>query len=201
MTGSADKRSFTSWKLELIDAMTCDEEMREIDRLVGVRIMQHASSKTGCANPSLRRIAAQLGKGYATVKRSAARLVEKHQWFERFRPTRTAEYVYRVNEEKALHVLDAKAQREDQARDALRVEKEEMFNRLRGLNREPSRGLKLDTPEGSNRDNHEGSPVSPEHLRENYLQEHLNTGREGDGFTLHGESKEGSPYAKATGGW
>ncbi|KFB10488.1 hypothetical protein EL18_01523 [Nitratireductor basaltis] len=193
-------RSFTAWKLELIDAITCDKQLAHIDRVVGVRIVQHINRRTREANPSLARIAAQVGISIKTAKRSAARLCHKEcRWFARARPSRTAGYVYRVNDAKALHVLDAKAMREDQAKELLRGEKREMWQRLRGDSLVPSRGYVSEHLEGTNGDNCEGTPLSPEHLAKNHLQEHHHSGSEGNGYSLHREAVSNS-YAAASRG-
>ncbi len=52
-------RNFTSWKLDILDAMSCDTALDDVDKVVAFRVMQHINAKTRDANPSLHRIAAQ----------------------------------------------------------------------------------------------------------------------------------------------
>lgn len=162
-------RSFTSWKLDIMDAITSDPNVCHIDSRVAFRILQHVRAKTRSANPSVTRIAAQIGVSPLTVKRSLKRLCDPDgacHWLDRHRKTRVTTYSYRVCEDRLRDVLDAKTYREERARDEA-IEKRERQNEVSDMT---PREVSTDACyEVSNDDVCEVSAVIPEHLRDNYL--------------------------------
>ena len=195
-TTKEERRSFTSWKMDVIDALSCDGELKPpIDRLVAIRILQHVNRETKTANVSMVRIAAQLNVSVDTVKRSVARLAKKHNWLDRARLSRLSEYTYRFNDRKISGILDAKLLREEAAASAMKDRKERLFESAAMPPREDQRGGKTIRDEVANSYESEVAEMPPKHLRDNYLQEHLQSqGSEGSDSNAYARAK-GKAYA------
>jgi DNA-binding PadR family transcriptional regulator len=180
-----EKRSFTSWKLEVLDAIHSDIRTgkRKKDKteklLIGPQvkcvaywIMHHVNQKTMTANPSMDRLAAQCGVSRFTVSDCIDRLVFAG-WLEASREARTGNNIYRFNDEIVLDLIDARKQREDEAREVMSE---------RRLTAHLARMRRLDVEVSPHRDveelQHHDVEVSldydvevspPEHLSLNYL--------------------------------
>ena len=75
-------RSFTSWKLDMIDAATFDDRLKPIDRLVLIRVIQHVNILSRLAWPSHQRIAAQIGTHPDTASKITSR-IELAGWLKK----------------------------------------------------------------------------------------------------------------------
>lgn len=71
-----ERRSFSSWKLTVLEAMSVAVDLTDMDFRVAFRIMQHVNGRTRLAWPSVARLAAQLGKSEDRVRASTKRLAE-----------------------------------------------------------------------------------------------------------------------------
>jgi predicted transcriptional regulator len=162
-------QSFTSWKLDVIDAMACDPDLEDIDFRVAFRLMQHVNARTKDAHPSIERIAAQLGVHRDTVRRSIDRMCDEtgnRHWLSRVRYSRTEPYVYSFVTERLNRVIDGKLAREDCARETSQERKRMRFEVARKQPREVAR---LQCPEVARVQSPEVAAVQPKHLRNNHL--------------------------------
>ncbi|MCF3638722.1 helix-turn-helix domain-containing protein [Rhizobium sp. TRM95111] len=165
----AEVQSFTSWKLDIIDAMSCDAQLDDIDFRVAFRMMQHVNAKTRDAHPSLERLAAQLGVHRDTVMRSLNRMCDPNggrQWLSRRRNSRIESYCYSFVTDRLNAVIDGKLQREDQARETAQQRRRQ---RLEVARKQPRDVAPLQSPEVANVQSPEVAPLQPKHLTENYL--------------------------------
>lgn len=187
-----ETKSFTSWKLDILDAMSCDPNVDPIDFRVAFRVMQHVNARTRDAHPSLERIAAQLGVHRDTVMRSIKRLSDLEggrHWISRSRTSRTEAYFYTFMSDRLTAVLDGKIDREERARD-LSVEKKRRRFEVAALQRREV--ANLHTPEVANVHVHDVAGEQPKHLTKNYLN------RTPDYSSYE---KEGNSYARARDGY
>lgn len=162
-------QSFTSWKLDMLDAMSCDPSLDDIDFRVAFRLMQHMNRRSRDANPSLERLAAQIGVSRDTVRRSLNRMTDMRGnrfWIIRERESRTETYSYSFRTERVDGVLDAKADREEQAKDALR---ERRARRSEVAHMQPREVANGSICEVANDHTREVAAVQPKHLSWNYL--------------------------------
>lgn len=115
-----ERRSFTSKKLDVLDAMSCDPNVTAQDFVVAFRVMQHINARTGQANPSYERIAAQIGVSRDTVMRSINKLSDERyasKWLNRRRSSRTETYVYSFDTTRMDDVIDARNDRVERAKE------------------------------------------------------------------------------------
>ncbi|RNC93921.1 MAG: hypothetical protein ED558_13815 [Oricola sp.] len=134
----ADDQSFTSWKLSIIDAVSCDPNVTDMDFRVAYRIMQHVNRESRVAHVTMDRLAAQLDVSRDTIMRSVRRLQGKAdprrddhrptQWIEAKRASRTSPYFYRFTDRAMNAVLDGKVEREDGAKARLRSRKQSLHD-------------------------------------------------------------------------
>ncbi len=165
----AEVQSFTSWKLDILDAISCDTELQDIDARVAFRLMQHINAKTRDAHPSLERLAAQIGVHRDTVKRSLGRMCDPNggrHWLNRTRTNRTATYFYSFVTDRLNSVFDGKLDREEKAREAAQERK---LNRLEVARVHPRDVAPVQSHEVAAMHSHEVARVHPKHLPENYL--------------------------------
>lgn len=162
-------KSFTSWKLDILDAMSCDTALEAIDKVVAFRVMQHINAKSRDANPSLTRIAAQMGVHRDTVKRSLDRLCDprggKH-WMNRNRSSRTEAYSYEFVTNRMNLVIDGKIAREDKAKEEAAEKKR---NRLEVARKQPREVAGVRSHEVAPVHSGEVAGVHPKHLLNNHL--------------------------------
>ncbi|EUB95590.1 hypothetical protein PMI07_002078 [Rhizobium sp. CF080] len=197
-------QSFTSWKLDVIDAITCDTALQDIDTRVAFRLMQHINARTRDANPSLERLAAQLGCHRDTVRRSLDRMCDPNSgclWLVRLRESRTATYHYSFVTDRMNLVIDGKMDREDRAREAA---KERRRNRLEVAQEQPREVAAVLPHEVAAVQSYEVAGVLPKHLPDNYLNrtpsDSCSEGREGT-YTRETEiSRSLSTYSLAHSG-
>lgn len=164
-------KSFTSWKLDILDAMSCDTALEAIDKCVAFRVMQHINMRTRDANPSLTRIAAQLDVHRDTVRRSLDRLCDPkggRLWMTRSRSSRTESYSYQFISDRVNIVLDAKIEREEQAKEKA---KEKKRNRLEVARKQPREVASVHSHEVAQVQSNEVAGVQPKHLQYNHLIE------------------------------
>lgn len=191
----AEIQSFTSWKLDIIDAMACDPDLEDIDFRVAFRVMQHVNARSKDAHPSLERLAAQLGVHRDTVRRSILRLCDpngRRHWLIRSRNSRTEPYFYSFVTTRLSGVVDGKMDREEQARDAAQERKR---LRLEVARLQPREVAQVPPPEVARVQSPEVARLQPKHLTENYLI----------GTPEYSRSREGgipnSGYARTKGGF
>lgn len=94
-----DLKTFTSRKLDLLDALSMDPEVKPNEFRVAFRLVQHANSESFAIFPSQDRIALQLGIDTRSVRRCLDGLVLKG-WLRRERPNRQMSNNYTFCEEK-----------------------------------------------------------------------------------------------------
>ncbi|WP_037462030.1 hypothetical protein [Sinorhizobium fredii] len=165
----AEVQSFTSWKLDILDAMACDERLHDIDFRVAFRVMQHINARSRDAHPSLERLAAQLGVHRDTVKRSLGRMCDPNggrHWLNRTRTNRTATYFYSFVTDRLNSVFDGKLDREEKARESAQERKR---NKLEVARVHPRDVAPVHSHEVAAMHSHEVARVHPKHLPENYL--------------------------------
>jgi predicted transcriptional regulator len=176
-----ERRTFTAWKLTVLDAMSVDTRLTELDFRVAFRIMQHVNGRTKLAWPSVSRLAAQLGKSEDRIRASTKRLHDL-DWVRKRRHSRKApnEYVFRDKNvaetiDKMLDRLDA-IMNDDHAK-------------MHGQDRDDHADLPV--PDPVKMHGPDQADLHGKHLNQNYLQ-----------ITPSYEGSEGikvSAYARAKG--
>jgi hypothetical protein len=146
--GSADIESFTSNKLDVMDAISMDPRVSHGEFRVAFRLLQHANAKTGRIFPSQERIANQIGVKVRQVREYIAGLVEKG-WLRATRPNRQLPNQYAFDLKHVNAILD----RQISLQDALSEERAERRNAtsqksLRGEKSPLARGRILPVPRG-----------------------------------------------------
>lgn len=161
ITGQAKRRSFTSWKLDVVDALSVDPEVTDLDFRVAFRIIQHLNSVSRIAWPSVARLAAQLGKSEDRVRASTKRL-QAVGWLVKERKSQKAPNEYRFLSARLDRVLNAMLDRVD----AIGVEEDDHAD-LHGQNQDDHADLRggdhADLPYGDHADLH------GKHLQYNHL--------------------------------
>ncbi|MEO4043638.1 helix-turn-helix domain-containing protein [Hoeflea sp. CAU 1731] len=160
-------QDFTSRKLDLIDAITCDADLSDTAKLVGIRILQHVNHETGLANPSEERIAAQLKKSPDTVKR-AVRELKKH-WVSCGRPDRQRSNVYRFLKNRINHVIDATIIREEEARERSIRKQKARYDRAKMPPQDCADRANDAVFDRANTTQSDRAKMPPKHLHKNYL--------------------------------
>ncbi len=185
-------KSFTSWKLDILDAMSCDTALEAIDKCVAFRVMQHINMRTRDANPSLARIAAQLGVHRDTVRRSVDRLCDPkggRLWMTRSRSSRTESYSYQFLSDRLNIVLDAKIEREERAKEKAKEKKQ---NRLEVAHKQPREVAAVRSHEVAHVQSGEVAGVQPKHLQYNHLIETPSISCSEGSESLYGDSDQSS---------
>ncbi|MDJ1632508.1 helix-turn-helix domain-containing protein [Rhizobium rhizogenes] len=162
-------KSFTSWKLDILDAISCDMALQDIDVRVAFRLMQHINARTRDAHPSLERIAAQVGVSRDTVMRSLTRMCDPEggrHWISRSRADRTQPYTYAFITVRLTAVVDGKIDREDRAREVAMEKKRKRFEVAAVQPREVANDTGVEVANG---EVFEVAAVQPKHLHNNYL--------------------------------
>lgn len=155
------RQAFTSWKMDMLDAMSYDLDVTDADFRVAFRVIQHLNSVSGLAWPSIARLAAQLGKSEDRVRASTKRL-STVGWIWKGRKSQKAPNEYRFLEDRVNMVLDAMLQRMDKVSSAndradMRGQKSVDHAHLRGGDHANMHG-----PDHAN--------LHGKHLNQNYLQ-------------------------------
>lgn len=154
------RQAFTSWKMDLLDALSYDLEVTDADFRVAFRVIQHLNSTSRLAWPSIARLAAQLGKSEDRVRASTKRL-STVGWLWKGRKSQKAPNEYRFLEDRVNMVLDAMVQRMDNMPTAndradVRGQKSDDHAHLRGGDHAEMHG-----PDHAN--------IHGKHLKQNYL--------------------------------
>lgn len=155
------RQTFTSWKMDMLDAMSYDLDVTDADFRVAFRVIQHLNSVSGLAWPSIARLAAQLGKSEDRVRASTKRL-STVGWIWKGRKSQKAPNEYRFLEDRVNMVLDAMLQRMDKVSSAndradMRGQKSVDHAHLRGGDHAEMHG-----PDHAN--------LHGKHPKQNYLQ-------------------------------
>lgn len=120
MNTRPEPKTFTSAKLDLLDAMSMDPRVTDGEFRTAYRLAQHANSETGAMFPSQERLADQMGTKARAVRQRIAGLVEKG-WLLIWRPNKRAPNSYRFDGRHVNAILDRQAmlneaRREDKAK-------------------------------------------------------------------------------------
>lgn len=111
MSDDSEKlRGFTSWKLEVLNAMSVDEAVTDLDFRVAFRIMQHINSVSRIAWPSVPRLGAQLKKSDDRIMAATKRLSDVG-WMTKWRKSQKSPNEYRFYDDRVNTALDAMLQR------------------------------------------------------------------------------------------
>ncbi|RWX74450.1 hypothetical protein EPK99_25025 [Neorhizobium lilium] len=183
-------QSFTSWKLDILDAISCDPSLQDVDARVAFRLMQHINARTRDANPSIERLAAQLGCHRDTVRRSLDRMSDPTGsclWLFRQRGSRTETYRYSFIADRWSSVIDGKIDREDRAREA---SNERRLSRLEVAPKQPREMAAVQSRDVAALQSYEVAGVQPKHLPENYLKITPSDSCSDDGEILHSYSSD-----------
>jgi len=111
MEEDTDLKSFTSWKLDWINALMIGVEHREFR--VAVCLLQHANRETKLIMPSQRRIALLLGCSVRAVERAIGKLVADG-WLRAVRRNRQMSNQYHFVEARREAMIDLRQYREDE---------------------------------------------------------------------------------------
>lgn len=98
-------RGFTSWKLEILNAMSVDPQVTDLEFRVAFRIMQHVNSVSRLAWPSVARLGAQLDKSGDRI-RAATKNLHKLGWLRKGRKSQKAPNEYTFLEGRMNIALD-----------------------------------------------------------------------------------------------
>jgi predicted transcriptional regulator len=187
-------RSFTSWKLDVLDAISCDTDLYDIDVRVAFRLMQHVNARTRDAHPSIERLASQMGVSRDTVMRSLTRMCDPdggRHWVDRTRGGRTQPYFYTFSTSRLNAVIDGKLDREERAREASQDKKRRRLEVAPVQPREVAYDASFEVAYDKVL---EVAPVQPKHLHNNYLSRTpLDSSSEGGDFT---QARESIPTAE-----
>lgn len=77
----ADNRTFTSWKLDILNAMSIDPRITASDFRVAFRLMQHVNAKTGACFPSQDSLSEEAVMKERSVRQCIANL-RRHGWID-----------------------------------------------------------------------------------------------------------------------
>lgn len=105
-------KSFTSEKLDLLEAMHIDPRLSSTDFKVAFCLVQHVNSKTGQCNPSQRLIQEYCSLKERTVRNSITRLRDA-KWLHVYRPGRGSNR-YRFDDANVSAMLDRRTSIRDQ---------------------------------------------------------------------------------------
>ena len=180
--GRGQTKVFTSWKLDVMDALSVDVEVTDLDFRVGFRIMQHVNSSSRIAWPSVARLAAQLGKSEDRVRASTKRLAAAG-WLVKERRSQKKPNEYSFLTDRMNAVIDG------------------MLLRVENIGSERNDHAEL---HGQNRDDHaemrggdhaelhgpDHADLHGKHLNQNYLK-----GTPSDSMALEGQASQGETDA------
>jgi DNA-binding transcriptional MocR family regulator len=98
-------RSFTSRKLEILDAISMDPRVTAAEFRVAYRLIQHQNAETGAIFPSQDRLASQIGVKERTVRANIAGLVKKG-WLDVNRRNMRTANLYAFKDKHVNEILD-----------------------------------------------------------------------------------------------
>jgi Helix-turn-helix domain len=116
------RASFTSWKLDIMDAMKLDRRMNGTEFRIAFCLIQHVNSVTKACFPSQELLADETGVKLRTVRASIAKLV-RLRWARLTRPNRSKTNQYEFLTENVDAMLDRRTMLKDGRADA-RVERQ-----------------------------------------------------------------------------
>lgn len=111
MAEEIDAKSFTSWKMDWINALMIGVGPREFR--VAVCLLQHANSRTKLIMPAQARVAKLLGSSTKAVERAVKELITGG-WIEVTRTNRQRSNHYQFVEAKRMAMIDLRQSREDE---------------------------------------------------------------------------------------
>lgn len=165
-------RGFTSWKMDILNAMSVDTGVTDLDFRVAFRIMQHVNSVSRIAWPSVARLSAQLGKSEDRI-RAATRRLQQTAWIAKGRKSQKAPNEYSFLNDRVVDILDIMQARVEII-ETTPVDHAEMH----GQSRDDRADLRLDHAEMHGPDHAE---MHDKHLNQNYLQGTPSSGRSEEG--------------------
>jgi hypothetical protein len=98
-------RSFTSRKLDILDAISMDPRVTAAEFRVAFRLMQHQNAETGAIFPSQDRLASQIGVKERTIRSNVAGLIKKG-WLHVHRPNMRTANLYAFEDKHVNQILD-----------------------------------------------------------------------------------------------
>lgn len=190
MTKDTEQRAFTSWKLDMLDAMSVDPEVTDADFRVAFRMMQHVNSVSRIAWPSVDRLAVQLARSRDSIMASTKRLcavLDKNNlprlpWMTKSRRHKRAPNEYSFLGDRMNSVLDAMHQRMDDFEN----------DKFEVANFQPQKPVEVANQgvvEVANPPSFEVANLQHKHLKRTTLEEHLQF--------KGSEDREVSAYARA----
>jgi DNA-binding MarR family transcriptional regulator len=183
-------KSFTSWKLDWVDALMVGVGHREFR--IATCLLQHANGSTRLINPSQGRIAKILGSNATSVKRAITKLA-KDGVIERVRHNRQRSNIYRFSDTWKGAMMDLKAQREDEWREE-RARTARYSEGAEVTCQDEPEGAEAPHREGAEATCPDGAEVTPKHLKGTPEVEHLNVEA---GSEVEVLSTEASPLRSA----
>lgn len=171
-TQKPDLASFTSWKLDILDAVSTDASVSDAEFRVMFRIMQHLNSTSRLAYPAVDRIACQISKSDDRVSVATGNLVKKG-WLTKSREHMRAVTEYTVSDTRMNAVLDDLQQRLDGLKEVREIRRKNRVAasdnaKMRDQNKDDTADLPIgDTAVLPVDDN---AFPRHKHLQENYLQ-------------------------------
>ncbi len=197
----AKRKNFTSWKLDILDAMSCDPKMQGKDFQVAFRLIQHMNSRTRECFPSMAIIAAQADCDVKTVERSLRRLERISGWIERERPNRNKSYLYRFVETRWNEVADGRAEREQEAKERTDRERKERFGQTKMSSRNIPDPTELSSPDPTKQSQLDQTVLTGKHLNKNYLKITPEESQGLEEVVVEGQTgNQTNAYLKAKGG-
>ncbi|MEZ5880065.1 MAG: helix-turn-helix domain-containing protein [Nitratireductor sp.] len=154
-------RSFSSWKFEMLDAMSFDPELSGDVFRFAYRLLAHVNRETKLAWPALETVAAQMGIHRHTAGRHAQKLCDLG-WIERERPNRRAGYHFRFLEGRICRILENM----DDRNSKLNEDRERRFE-VADLQRRESFEVANLHFRGSKSANFDVAELLPKHLQDN----------------------------------
>jgi len=160
MSKDPEQRAFTSWKFDILDAMSVAATLTDLDFRVAFRIMQHVNGRTRLAWPSVSRLAAQLDKSEDRIRASTRRLSEAG-WLVKSRTSQKApnEYVFLdANVERSLLMMLDRL-------DAITAD-----DRVKMHGQDDDDHADLPVPDPADLHGPDHADLHSKHLNQNYLQ-------------------------------
>lgn len=142
-----DRKTFTSQKLDLMNALVADIELTMSDRVVALRLLAHADSSTWEIFPSQVRIALEIGLKQRAVKYCIKRLAETG-WLVAERTNRRLSNRYRFSFDRVGQITDRLNLIRDELA-ALRGTALPIKKTVEGQNGAPERGSKMPLVRGT----------------------------------------------------
>ncbi len=173
-----DLRGFTAWKLDVLNAMSVDGSLSDLEFRVAFRIMQHVNSVSRIAWPSVARLAAQLDKSEGRV-RAATRRLQDAGWLMKRRKSQRESNEYGFLSDRVPDVLDDMADRMKRVNP--------MADDRSEMNGQVSDDRSLLADDRSEMHGHDRPYLDGKHLIRTTLEEHLQPRAEQEASTCYGQ--------------